>query len=126
MLLLQHGAIVERPVAVFYTGSEASQKALQLAIQLVQQDHKNLIVVYSTCTDTQYKELSQKVNILTEPFAIEARHIQLKSNTADAMLDVMSMTGARILLLDSSKPAFSSEQVQALVQQSNTPIIFIN
>lgn len=126
LLLLQHGAIIERPVAVFYTGSDASQKALQLAIQLVQQDHKNLIVVYSAGTDTQCKELFQKVNVSTEPFGIEARHVQLKSDTASAMLDVISVTGARILLFDSSKPVFTSEQVQVLVEQSNTPIIFIN
>lgn len=126
LLLLQHGATIERPVAVFFTGSEASHKALQLAIQLVQQDHKNLSVIYPVSTDEESKELTQQVNELTQPLGIEARHIQLKDNSATAMLETISMTGARVLLLDTSKPVFSSEQVQTLIEQTNTPVILIN
>ena len=126
LMVLQHGATIERPVAVFFTGSKASQKALQLAIQLVEQDHENLTVVYPASSDKEYKNLKQEVNALTLPFGFEARHLQLKDDTAVSMLNTLIDCEARMLLLESRDNVLGKEQMQSLIEQTTAPIILIN
>jgi len=126
LMVLQHGATIERSVAVFFTGSKASQKALQLAIQLVEQDHKNLNVVYPASSAEEYAKLKQEVDAFTQAFGFEAAHIQLKDNTTVAMLDILAGCDARMLLLESRPKALSKVHTQSLIEQSSTPIILIN
>jgi len=126
LMVLQHGATIERPVAVLFTGSKASHRALQLAIQLVEQDHENLTVIYPASSDKEYKHLKQEVNALTRPFGFEARHLQLKDDTTVAMLNTLIDCEARMLLLESRDNVLSKESMQSLIEQTSAPIILIN
>ena len=126
LLLLQHGASIERPVTVLFTGSKASHKAMQLAVQSARQDHHNLSVVYPASDESDYQQLVGEVDAITKPHGFLAQHIQLKENSVTAMLDIIISTGARILLLDTGSEVLNTEQVQKLITQTNTPVILIN
>jgi len=125
LMVLQHGATLERPVAVFFSGSKGSYKALQLAIQIVEQDHKNLNVVYPASTEEEYNKLKQEVNSLTLPLDFEANHIQLKDDSTAAMLATLINCGARMLLLETRQDVQGKKYIQSLIEQSSTPIILI-
>ncbi len=126
LMVLQHGATLERPVAVFFSGSMGSHKAMQLAIQIVEQDHKNLNVIYPASAEEEFNKLKQEVNSLTLPLGFEANHIQLKDDSSAAMLATLINCGARMLLLESRHDVQSKKYIQSLIEQSSTPIILIN
>lgn len=125
LLLLQYGATIERPVSIFYSGSQASQKALQMAIQLARQDHKNLSVIYPAGSDEEYQARTKEVDTITQPFGFRASHMQLKDNSTSAMLETMARTGARVLLLDSNTAEFNHDQIQDLISKTSTPVILL-
>lgn len=125
LLLVQHGAIIDRPVTVFYSGSASSRKALQLAIQLVRQDHDNLKVILPACPEQDYQKLVQEVSDTTQPYGFEAGFLALKENSVEAILEAVTMNRASLLLLDSQSPVFDANKFQDLLELATTPIIIL-
>lgn len=125
VLLLQYGASIERPVAVLFDGSEASRRALQLAAQLAHGDHDQLKVIYPVLNAQRYQELHQQVSDLTRPLGIEPGQILLSSNTSDAMLQAITQSNSRVLVVEVNTDIFGPEAVKNLVQHSHIPVIVI-
>jgi nucleotide-binding universal stress UspA family protein len=126
LLLVQHGASIGRPVTVFYTGSKASKKALQLAIQLVQQDHGNLKVILPASPEQEGHKLVKEVTRATQSHGFEAGLVPLKENSIEAIEDTLASSSASLLLMESQSPFFDRAQLQGLLVSTNTPVIIIN
>lgn len=122
VLLLQHGARIERPVAVLFDGSEAGQRALQLALQLAHGDHDKLAVFYPT---SQQDRLQQQVDEAARPYEITPQHVSLQKNSPEAVLKALTHCQGRILLLEANDDILSAEQVQTLIEQSDKPVIIV-
>lgn len=122
ILLLQHGSEVGLPVGVFFDGGPASQRALHLGMQLVNDDYQQLIVIYPH-TDSQ--RLQEQVMQQIGPSAIQPASMELDDNTPDAIADVLAHCNARVLLLADEQAIFTLEQRHAIIRQSKLPVIVI-
>ena len=125
LLLLQHGASLERPVAVVYTGSETSRRALQLGAQLAQGDHDQLSVLYPQAPAASQQKWQDEVTTFAHAHDIMPKHICLKENNTPALLNALAACNGRILLLAADQDTFPAEQLQSLLQQSTRPVILI-
>lgn len=125
VLVLQHAASIERPVVVLFDGAEASQRALQLAMQLAHGDHDQFKVIYPATSADRQQALQQQVAALTTPHGIEAGQIHLTSNTPAAILQVLANSTGRVLIIEATNEILNSEAITALIQQSDTPVIVI-
>lgn len=123
VLLLQHGAMIERPVAVLFDGSEASQRALQLAIQLAHSDHDQLKVIYPATTTEQLQALRNQVANLTGPSGLEAGEILLASNTHEALLQAGTQHHSRVMIVEAVSDSLPAEAIRNLIRQSRVPVI---
>jgi nucleotide-binding universal stress UspA family protein len=125
VLLLQHGTPIERPVAVLFDGSEASQRALQLAMQLAHGDHDQLKVIFPATEVRHQERLQQQVKDSTQTQNIDAGHIQLPINSTDALLQAVQTAHSRVLVVESGSDVFNSQAIKSLIQQSNIPVIIM-
>ena len=123
VLLLQYGASIDRPVAILYEGSETSQRALQLAIHLAHGDHDQLKVIFPAVSAQKLQELQQQVQSLTRSHGIDVGHVLLGSNSSDALLQAITQSNSRVLVLEASSEGLNPEAIRALVQQSPIPVI---
>jgi len=123
VLLLRHGSVIERPVAVLFDGSDTSQRALRLAIQLAHGDHDQLKVIYPAGDTQKQNELQQQVNALTQPLAIDVDQIVLHSNSSDALLAATLRFNSRMLIVEANNSDFDPETVRNLIQHSPVPVI---
>ena len=125
VLLLQYGATIEQPVAIFYDGTAASQRALQVAIQLARGDHDQLKVIYPATDPDQYHALQQQVDALTRPLGFEPGQLQLSSNTAAALLYAVDKSRGRVLVIEVSNDLLKTDSIATLLQQSRIPLVVI-
>ncbi|MBI1423502.1 MAG: hypothetical protein GC149_08565 [Gammaproteobacteria bacterium] len=123
VMLLQYGAHIERPVAVLFDGSEASQRALLLGMQLAHGDHDHLTVIYPATDPEQQAALQQQVTTITQPVGIEPGQMQLASNSYSALLQSLATCKGRILIVESGSEVLNPESVKSLIQQSPVPVI---
>lgn len=123
VLLLQHGAVIARPVAVLFDGSETSQRALQLAIQLAHSDHEQLNVFYPAVSTQRQQQLRTQVEHLTKPLGIEVGEVLLASNTSDALLQASLKFDIRVFVVEADTETFSPAVIRDLIQQSHIPVI---
>lgn len=125
VLLLQHGAAIERPVAVLFTGDEASQRTLLLGIQLAQGDHDQLCVLYPPLPEQQQQVLQDQVTRLSARFGITPRHIGLTDMHAQSILEALRTCQGRMFLLEGKPALLPEDQLQALLRQSRVPVILV-
>ncbi|MDR4517384.1 MAG: universal stress protein [Nitrosomonas sp.] len=126
LVVLQYGGNIERPVVVNFTGSEASQHALSLAIELAHEDHNQLIVLLPAVEDSKYRQLSETVGESVNDQSLNVSLIRLTSNTAEQILQVIHQFQGRILLLESGSTFLPAAQKQALITQANIPVILLH
>lgn len=125
ILLLQYGTNIERPVAVLFDGSEASQRALRLAIQLAHGDHDQLQVIYPALTAQKLESLQQQTRTVMKPLGIEADEIQLVTNTPETLLLAALKYNSRVLVVEANTEVFSPENLKRLIQQSRLPVVVV-
>lgn len=123
ILLLQYGALIERPVAVLFDGSTASQRALQLAVQLAHGDHNQLKVMYPAVAPQQQQALQQQVQALTRSLGIDADQIVLNNNSSETLLQTAEQFNSRVLIVTANHSVLNNETIKALVLQSHMPLI---
>ena len=125
LMVLQHGAIIERPVVVAFDGSEVSQYAASLASRLAQQDHNALIVLFPAVDDYRYQQLYKQLMEKLNDAALQINAVRLTGNTVAQILQVIKQQHGRILLLESGRTFLTSDQTQELVIQADIPIILL-
>ena len=122
ILLLQHGSELGLPVVVFFDGSQASQRALQLGMQLAKDDHDQLVVIYPR---DGKQNLQQQVLAQTSQSSIEPTQIELIDNSPDTIIDALVNCNGRVLLLADEKEIFTPVQRQTIIKRSQPPVIVI-
>jgi nucleotide-binding universal stress UspA family protein len=125
LMVLQHGAIIERPVVVAFDGSEVSQYAASLASRLAQQDHNALIVLFPAVDDYRYQQLYKQLMEKLNDAALQINAVRLTGNTVAQILQVIKQQHGRILLLESGRTFLTSDQTQELVIQADIPVILL-
>ena len=125
LVVLQYGCIIERPVVVSFTGSEASQNSLSLAIELAYEEHNKLIVLLPAVNDDEYQKLSEEINNSVKNHALHVSLIRLTNNTAEHILQIIEQLHGRILLLEGSNTFLTNVQKQALITQADIPVILL-
>jgi nucleotide-binding universal stress UspA family protein len=125
LMVLQHGAIIERPVVVAFDGSEVSQYAASLASRLAQQDHNALIVLFPAVDDYRYQQLYKQLMEKLNDAALQINAVRLTGNTVAQILQVIKQQNGRILLLESGRTFLTNDQTQELVIQADIPIILL-
>jgi len=125
LMVLQHGAIIERPVVVAFDGSEVSQYAASLASRLAQQDHNALIVLFPAVDDYRYQQLYKQLMEKLNDAALQINAVRLTGNTVAQILQVIKQQNVRILLLESGRTFLTNDQTQELVIQADIPIILL-
>jgi nucleotide-binding universal stress UspA family protein len=122
ILLLQHGSELGLPVVVLFDGSQASQSALRLGMQLAKDDHDQLVVIYPRAGK---RDLQQQVLAQTSESAIAPAQIELSDNSPDAIIEALASCNGRVLLLADEKQIFTPEQRQTIIKRSEPPVIVI-
>ncbi|MGD8785732.1 MAG: universal stress protein [Thioalkalispiraceae bacterium] len=126
ILILQNNAAIERPVAVLFTGSETSRKALQFGFQLAQHDHNNLVVIFPAVAKGEYSRLQKEVSKLTQDFDVTVPVVSLPVNSAESLLEVLADSGSRVLVLESRQEVLDESQTQLLIEQNAVPVVLIS
>jgi nucleotide-binding universal stress UspA family protein len=125
LMVLQHGAIIERPVVVAFDGSEVSQYAASLASRLAQQDHNALIVLFPAVDDYHYQQLYKQLMEKLKDAALQINAVRLTDNTVAQIFQVIKQHHGRILLLETGRTFLTNDQTQELVIQADIPIILL-
>lgn len=125
VVVLQYGNIIERPVVVSFTGSETSQNALSLAIELAYEDHNQLIVLLPAVDAREYQKLGEAINDSVQGHSLQVSLVKLSHNTAEQILQVIRQFNGRILLLEGSDALLTNVQKQALIAQADIPVIML-
>lgn len=125
LVILQYGGNIERPVVVGFTGSEASQQALSLAVELAREDHNQLIVLLPAVDDLEYQQLCDAVKANIGDPMLQVSLIKLQSNTTEQILRIIRQLHGRILLLESGKAFLTDKQKQTLIMQADIPVVLL-
>jgi len=125
LAVLQYGCNIERPVMVSFSGSEASQRALLLAIELAHEDHNQLIIILPAVDDATYQQLSGKIQEIIGDQQLQVNLVRLSENSAEQIVSVIQRFHGRMLLLESGSNFLTDLQKQTLVMQTNIPIILL-
>ena len=125
LMVLQHDAIIERPVVVAFDGGEISQYALSLASRLARQDHNALIVLFPEVDDYRYQQLYKQLMEKLNDAALQIHAVRLTGNTVAQILQVIKQHHGRILLLETGRSFLTNDQAQELVMQADIPIILL-
>lgn len=122
VMVLRHGAAIDRPVVVVFDGSAVGHRALALAAQLAEQDHKNLVVLIPPTSDEQASALQRDGERMLEARNMTARYARLRDNTPHALVESVHREGGRTLVLDATSPVASA---QALFDTLDCPLILV-
>lgn len=125
LAVLQYGCNIERPVVVSFSGSEASQRALLLAIELAHEDHNQLIVILPAVDDVTYRQLCRMIQEKIVDQRLQVSLARLQENSAEQILSVIQQFHGRIFLVESDNTFLTQLQKQALVMQANIPVILL-
>lgn len=125
LMLLQHGAIIERPVVVIFDGSEASQTAVSLASRLARQDHNVLIVLFPAVNDYRYQLLYKQLMKKLNNVALLIHPVRLSGNTVAQILQVIKQCHGRVLLLETGCSFLTADQTREIVTQVDIPVILL-
>lgn len=125
LMVLQHGAIIERPVVVVFDGSDASLYAVSLASRLARQDHNLLIVLFPATDDNRYQKLYKQLTKKLSDSMLQLYPVRLSINTAAQMLQAIKQYHGRILLLRIGGSFLTDDQAQELIKQADFPVILL-
>lgn len=125
LMVLQHGALIERPVVVFYDGSVTSQDTVLLASRLARQDHNALIVLFPATDDNHYQQLYKQLTKKLSNTTLQLLPVRLTTNTATQVLQVIKQFNGRIFLLKTDNSFLTIDQTQELIKQADFPIILL-
>jgi nucleotide-binding universal stress UspA family protein len=125
LMVLQHDAIIERPVVVTFDDSEASQDALSLATRLARQDHNALIVLFPAVNDHRYQQLYKQLMEKLNDTVLQIYPVRLTGNTVAQVLQVIKQYHGRILLMETGRSFLTDDQTQEIVMQADIPIILL-
>ncbi|MGD8926400.1 MAG: universal stress protein [Thioalkalispiraceae bacterium] len=124
LLLIQHGARFERPVAVFYNSTESCKRAMDLALELVEQVNGNLLVIVpANLPGTELDEVKKQLNKQLNERSVNITILQLTENTIDALLETITNSGAKLLLTGIKTGIIEDQELQTLVEKNTVPII---
>lgn len=125
LVVLQHGGHIERPVVVTFSGSEASQHALSMAVDLAYEDHNQLIVLLPAVDDLEYQRLCEIIKASIGHQMLQVSLVKVTRNTTEQILQIIRQLHGRILLLESGSTFLTDEQKQALIKQADIPMILL-
>ena len=125
LMVLQHGAIIERPVVVVFDGSDASLYAVSRASRLARQDHNLLIVLFPATDDNRYQKLYKQLTKKLSDSMLQLYPVRLSINTAAQMLQAIKQYHGRILLLRIGGSFLTDDQAQELIKQADFPVILL-
>jgi nucleotide-binding universal stress UspA family protein len=126
LAVLHYGSKIARPVVTGFTGSEASQRALSLAIELAHEDHNQLIIILPATDDLKYQQLSKAIEDNFNTQQLQISLVRLSDNTIEQILHVIQQAHGQILLLESGSNFLTDDQRQALIAQTDIPVIFLH
>jgi len=125
LAVLHYGSNIDRPVVTGFTGSEASLRAVSLAIDLAHEDHDQLIIILPATDDLKYQQLSKSIDDNFNTQQLQISLVRLSDNTIEQILHVTQQFHGRILLLESGSNFLTVDQRQALIAQADIPVIFL-
>lgn len=109
-----------RPVAVVFDGSAESRRALDLAIRLAGEDHRNLAVLIPF-DGPRRDEVAAEARAIAAPAGITPRCIGVAA-TARAIRRSVEERGCRVLVLDRASALLEDGGIVAMVEQLDCPV----
>jgi nucleotide-binding universal stress UspA family protein len=125
VMLVQHGAELERPVVVLFDGSLGARRALGLAARLAGEDHRNLAVLLEADSEEEYERLRQIAEAWLVRCGMEARHRRLAQTDAGALARAMIAEGGRVLVIDGAHPVLAEDALARLMNVLSVPVIAV-
>lgn len=126
LFLLQRDASIQRPIAVFFTGTDSCKRALAMAVSLVEQDHRSLFIVLpASIPGTETGQINEEIHSILNNSAVQATIFQLDENTVDALLESVKNSGAKMLLTGINPGVIENQDMRQLVEQNRLPVILL-
>jgi nucleotide-binding universal stress UspA family protein len=125
LMVLQHGATIERPVVVTFDGSDVSLTAVLLASRLARQDHNVLIVLFPAVNDHRYQLLYNQLMKEITNTSLQIRPVRLPENTVAQILQAIKQYQGRILLLETGCSFLTADQTREIVMQADIPVVLL-
>lgn len=125
LMVLQHGATIERPVVVTFDGSDVSLTAVLLASRLARQDHNVLIVLFPAVNDHRYQLLYNQLMKEITNTSLQIRPVRLSENTVAQILQAIKQFQGRILLLETGCSFLTGDQTREIVMQADIPVVLL-
>lgn len=114
---------IGRPVAVVYDGSEASERALELALHLAGADHHTLrmLVPANQARAAEFAALAAAAarNVGIEP------HCEVLADGREAILEALARSDCRALILNHRCALLEDGGVEGLIERVDCPVLVV-
>ncbi|NIP72713.1 MAG: universal stress protein [Gammaproteobacteria bacterium] len=124
VLLLEHGHVVERPVAVLYDGTEPGRRALAMAAQLAERDEHNLVVLIPPLDPERARAVEQQAMDLLGARGIHPRVRRLRADSAHALVEALHAEVGRVLVLGAGEGAAGRRRMEVL-STADFPVVVV-
>lgn len=124
VLLLEHGHVVERPVAVLYDGTEPARRALAMAAQLAERDEHNLVVLIPPLEPERARAVERQAVDLLGERGIHPRVRRLRADSARALAEAFHAEAGRVLVLGAGEGAADRRRMEVL-NMADFPVVVV-
>lgn len=127
VLLLEHGRHIHHPILVTFDGSQAARQALTAAAQLSQTSNDKLNILLLGEAEERTK-LQQAAIALLEQLGLTARYQRyhwLKEISITALVEQIEAADNCVLVLGGDNPLLEAENIQALLDSTDCPVLLV-
>lgn len=112
-------------IAVLFTGTEMSQRALDVAIKLASDPDTGISILLSPGDETGAARLRQLAEERIGDRLHDARFVLLGDGSVDALLDALQESGSAALIMERDHPLLQSTSLQHSLGRYNCPLIIV-
>lgn len=112
-------------VSVLYTGSEASQRALETARNLARDPQKELIVLLPAKDEAEAKGLQEKALAQLQEDAANAFFIRLGDGSLADLLEILTDTHSAVLIIERDNRLLQSPSLKQSLSRLACPLLVV-
>ncbi len=124
-LVLQQGIRLELRVMVLFDKSENAQKALEVAVQILQRKKGQLTVLLPGEEENVLQETHAQIDTFLQEYDLTAHYYKIPDMNAQRLASMVNREKIGVLLLPGSSPLLKEDSLQALLKQAECPVLIV-
>ena len=124
-MIFQKGIYLEIPILVIYTGSDLSQKALEVGTNLAHKRESSLTVIILAKDRQEFEELQKGVHNRLNTHNVSATIRYMKPSSLYNLQNVLQWEGRGPLVIPREEPFFSGQALENLLNLVSNPVVLV-